>query len=224
MAELTFILRIDSALDWETSLINEGRSTNQGISKPASCCPFITESNVTNCVVGAPNTFDKGCADYVSHVVSRLSCTTAVEFEKLTNFYLDNGCWFTRTIHNNRSFFISNNFNHLYMLAEKTNQPRKIFLLILNKLISKIMLKTSAQIVPHIRKTVFNWMRKQNKPVYFEPLTLKWISSESLNSYLIRQVLSMMGFCVWKRGFPFKNYISTFLYHFWHLPYFSFFL
>ena len=152
MAELTFILRIDSALDWETSLINEGRSTNQGISKPASCCPFITESNVTNCVVGAPNTFDKGCADYVSHVVSRLSCTTAVEFEKLTNFYLDNGCWFTRTIHNNRSFFISNNFNHLYMLAEKTNQPRKIFLLILNKLISKIMLKTSAQIVPNIRK------------------------------------------------------------------------
>jgi len=57
---------IDSALDWETSMINEGRSPNLAPSKPASCCPFLTESNVTNCVVGAENTFDKGCADYTT--------------------------------------------------------------------------------------------------------------------------------------------------------------
>ena len=69
MLKLWMICRIDSALDWETSIINEGRSPNLAPSKPASCCPFLTESNVTNCVVGAPNTFDKGCADYVSHVV-----------------------------------------------------------------------------------------------------------------------------------------------------------
>ena len=73
--------RIDSALDWETSMINEGRSPNLAPSKPASCCPFLTESNVTNCVVGAENTFDKGCADYVSHV---LPPPSAVEFEQLT--------------------------------------------------------------------------------------------------------------------------------------------
>ena len=71
--KLWLIFRIDSALDWETSMINEGRSPNLAPSKPASCCPFLTESNVTNCVVGAENTFDKGCADYVSHVVPRPS-------------------------------------------------------------------------------------------------------------------------------------------------------
>ena len=69
------LFRIDSALDWENSIINEGRNKNLPSSKPASCCPFLTKSNVTNCVVGAPNTFDKGCADYVSHVVSRPSFT-----------------------------------------------------------------------------------------------------------------------------------------------------
>ena len=126
--DLWMIFRIDSALDWETSIINEGRSPNMAPSKPASCCPFLTESNVTNCVVGAPNTFDKGCADYVSHVVPRPS---AVEFEQLTwPIYLDNECRFAWTLHNNRSIFLSNNFNYLYMLFAKANQSRKVFLLI----------------------------------------------------------------------------------------------
>ena len=120
--------RIDSALDWETSIINEGRSPNMAPSKPASCCPFLTKSNVTNCVVGAPNTFDNGCADYVSHVVPRPS---AVEFEQLTwPIYLDNECRFAWTLYNNRSIFLSNNFNYLYMLVAKANQSRKVFLLI----------------------------------------------------------------------------------------------
>ena len=126
--DLWMIFRIDSALDWETSIINEGRSPNMAPSKPASCCPFLTESNVTNCVVGAPNTFDKGCADYVSHVVPRPS---AVEFEQLTwPIYLDNECRFAWTLHNNRSIFLSNNFNYLYMLFAQANQSRKVFLLI----------------------------------------------------------------------------------------------
>ena len=125
---LWMIFRIDSALDWETSIINEGRSPNLAPSKPASCCPFLTKSNVTNCVVGAPNTFDNGCADYVSHVVPRPS---AVEFEQLTwPIYLDNECRFAWTLYNNRSIFLSNNFNYLYMLVAKANQSRKVFLLI----------------------------------------------------------------------------------------------
>ena len=126
--ELGMIFRIDSALDWETSIINEGRSPNMAPSKPASCCPFLTKSNVTNCVVGAPNTFDNGCADYVSHVVPRPS---AAEFEQLTwPIYLDNECRFAWALYNNRSIFLSNNFNYLYMLVAKANQSRKVFLLI----------------------------------------------------------------------------------------------